>query len=292
MKNGLKVFSNWFDRASVRRSPRRIVSPTSNNKFFSSNIAPILSHPLIAKLPDNIIRKIEVQFLYAYLQFTEYLETHLVNKAILSIINDDFTIKFDSILKIEGYKIYCDEAYHALQANDMLNQVTEITREYPLNLQIPLKSRLLNIENNFPRNLLEFFELFFVCVAETLVSQELREHMKDKSIHPAIQGIMGDHAKDEASHALFFKEVMIFLKKEQFDQDFKVFINHIPAFLKAYLIPDRTNIKTILSPYLKTNAIREVLNESLIPKKVANYVSKSSTMLNKTISEINKMQFS
>lgn len=281
-----RIFSNWYERATVRSSPHRVLSSINQHHFFSPRLAPFLTHPHIQKLAAPQLTGIEVQLLFYYLKFTEYLETRLVNNTLLSIVNDEFPFGFDASLKNEAYKIYCDEAYHALQSHDMIRQIMNVSHEKPLNLPIALEARLKQLENNFRENLAGLFNLFFVCVAETLVSQELREHNKDDSIHPCIQAIMHDHAKDEATHALFFNEVMVFLSQKLPKNDFQYFVDQIPLFLEAYLIPQKSNLAAILSSYLSDESIEDVFNDCLSEKKMKILVSDSSTMLNRTISEI------
>jgi len=288
MTDGLKVFMNWDKRSAVRTSPRRILSDQPEYHYFSPNLAPVLGDSSIQQLPKDQLKKIEVQFLYNYLRFTEYLEISLVNTVILSIINNELPITFDSKIRDEAFKIYCDEAYHALQSHDILGQLEDASGEKPLALEIPLKLRLENLRSSFPSVTLPWFELFFVCVAETLVSQELREHIKDETIHPGIQDIMKDHAKDESSHAIFFKEVMVALKTNLTDDDYQVFKKYVPLFLEAYLIPDRNNLNTIFEPYLPGEVSTKLLDEYLQKSSMEAFISKSSTFLQRTLVEIEK----
>ena len=286
--NRFKFLLNWDKHSSVRSSPRRLVPVINESHLFSSNLAPILAHSLVTALPGETARKIEAQFLYYYLQFTEFLETCLVNKVILSIINDEFPIKFDEAIKNEAFKIYCDEAYHAQQARDTICQVKNVSNKEPLNLPIALKNRLTFLSDSFPTHMLPYFDLLFVCVAETLVSQELREHMKDKSIHPGIQDIMRDHAKDEASHALFFKEVMICLKRYFSIEDYKFFLNIIPAFLEAYLRPEKGNLQLIFESYIDAASIETIISDSMDAGTMGTLIFNSSKTLRRFIMEIEK----
>jgi hypothetical protein len=288
MLDGLNFFLNWDKHSSVRNSPRRLVPFINETRLFSPNLAPALAHPIVLTIPDSEMRKVEAQFLFYYLQFTEYLETCLVNKVIIAIINDDFPLIFDVSLKNDAFKIYCDEAYHAQQSRDIICQIKKVSDERPLDLPIVLKSRLCLLKTNCPNHLLPFFDLFFVCVAETLVSQELREHVKDKSIHSGIQDIMRDHAKDEVSHALFFKEIMKVLKQKFSKEDYGFFLESIPHFLAAYLEPDRINLRNIFEPYLSEESITIMLNDCLRPENMEVLIFNSSKMLRRNMLEIEK----
>lgn len=284
--DGLKVFIKWYERSSVRSAPHRILDSNSQCRFFSPALAPILQHPYLEYLYQEQLRSIEVQLLYYYLRFTEYLETQLVNPVILSVINDDFPIDFSQRIKDEAYKIYCDEAYHALQSHDMISQIIDVAKEKPIDLQIVIRSRLEKLKMEIDPNLLSLFDLFFVCVAETLVSHELGSHTKDKTLHSAIRAIMQDHARDEASHALFFREIMFVLKDQLSKKDFQSFLNYIPKFLEAYLLPERQNLYAICAPYMSIESIEVILDELFQPDKVGQFIAEASGSLNRTIEEL------
>jgi hypothetical protein len=282
----LKIFSKWEERSSVRNAPRRIISASDKNKFFSANLAPVLKHKTVLQLTETVQRKLEIQFLYRYLQFTEYLETSLVNKVIAGIMNDEFPIKFDDRLKDEAYKIYCDEAYHALQAHDTILQIKTISGEKPVGLPVVLQERLNLLGKQCPHHLLPFFELFFVCVSETLVSQELQNHVNDKEIHHSIQEIMNDHAKDEAIHALFFEQIMICLKKQLPNADYQWFQNIVPAFADVYLVPDKENLRTLFLPYLEQLEVADLIDDALDPTILNDFVKSATSKLYRIILDI------
>ncbi|MCP4438820.1 MAG: diiron oxygenase [Aureispira sp.] len=292
MKNKLDIFSKWYKRAAVRSAPQRVIQVDQSSKFFSKNLAPILGHPTIDCLDTEKRSKIEIQCLYQYLQFTEYLETALVNKVILKIMNNAYKITFMPQIKQSAYKIYCDEAYHALQAHDTIKQITTISGQKPLQLPIVIGSRLEQLKQACPITIRPIFDLFFVCVAETLVSQELREHMKDQQIHESIQAIMRDHAKDEATHALFFKEVLIHLKQQLPATSYQWFLETVPKFLEAYLLPNAENLTKILMPYLNHKELEDVLAVTLEPKTTERFIAQAATQLYRILKDIEKGIFS
>jgi len=257
-------------------------------RYFSPSVAPILLHPALEKLNHLQLVSIEVQLLYRYLRFTEYLETQLVNKVILDISNDHYQLHFSKAIKEEAYKIYCDEAFHTLQAADMTEQIRNISEIEPLPLRIELEDRITELKLDFREELVPYFDLFFVAVAENLVSQELNGCVKDKSMHPQIANLMRDHAKDEVSHAIFFKAVMKDLYQNLGVKLFEELASKIPAFLKAYLIPSRENLELIFQPHLSIAGCNELMNDWYEEKNIDNFIRNSSVNLIKTVMSIQK----
>lgn len=277
--NKLRIFSKWYKRSSVRSAPRRLIEARPQYKFFSARLAPFLNHPQLQALPSDQLRNIEIQLLYQYLQFTEYLETAWVNKVMEQIMNKKLPLQIPAPLHQEAYKIYCDEAYHALQAHDTMIQLEKISQKKPLVLAIPLKKRLQQLRKACPEHLQDLFELFFVCVSETLVSQELSEYDNDPTIHPDIQSIMHDHALDEATHALFFKEVIQLLKKQLPLEDFNWFAKHISIFAGSYLYPCEKNLQKIFQQDNKDIALEELMAFIFDEQNLTNKSRKASVQL-------------
>jgi hypothetical protein len=285
------MFSKWEQRSTVRNAPRRMMTTLDAKCFFSPRMSTLLQQPLVQAMPAQLLRKVEIQLLYRYLQFTEYLETSIVNKTIVQIMNDELPISLVQRLRDEAYKIYCDEAYHALQAHDTIAQLVELSGEQPMDVPIALRHRLPLLRKECPIHLLPLFDLFFVCISETLVSQELREHADDDSLHPSIKAIMEDHAKDEAIHALFFEEVMICLKEQLPKADFNWFLEMIPAFLGAYLLPDKESWTAILSAYIEPEQLDEILEKSLAPTLMQPFIKAAATQVYRIVERLEKANF-
>jgi hypothetical protein len=282
----LQIFTKWHEHSSVRNSPRRVLDDKSASHYFSPAVAPILSHPAISTLSSARLMEAEVQLLYKYLKFTEYLETRQVNKVILSISTDEYNLDFPDCLKEQAYKIYCDEAYHALQATDMAAQILSVTGIKSLDFEIELESRLEQIESSFPTELKLYFDLFFVAIAENLVSQELNGCVKDKAIHPEISNLLCDHAKDEVAHAIFFRQVLQHLHKGLGAGRFKILADYLPAFLYAYLVPSRTNLEMIFNPHMKREVCEALMNDWYQPENIDAIVTQSSVSLRKVIVQL------
>lgn len=247
MNENRDIFKNWEKNATIRSTPIRNVESLDNSRFFSASVSPLLDLGFFKELNFEEQRAIEIQLLYRYLEFTEYLETKLVNPQILKIADDQFGLGLSKKVKINAYKIYCDEAFHALQACNMSDQVNEITGVSSIGFNIDLNKQLEALKDAASKEIQEYFYLFFVAVSECLVSQELRGYIRDESIHSDIFALMRDHARDEAVHALFFVEILEILYRKLGEKTFLEFVEIIPAMLRIYLIPEAEVIQRIMN---------------------------------------------
>jgi hypothetical protein len=117
-------FGNWFDRATVRKAPRRLLEPEDAGRYpFSPDLVPLAAHPLVRALPPRAFERVLIQHLYRYLDFTAKLEHLVVNRTVLGIAHDTIGVELPEAMRFDAYKIYCDEAFHALFSADLARQV-------------------------------------------------------------------------------------------------------------------------------------------------------------------------
>src|ERR687886_110138 len=68
-------FRSWYERASVRAKPRRIVESLEEDKlFFPPELVPVATHPLVSEQGEEVARRVLLRRLYLYLDFTADLE--------------------------------------------------------------------------------------------------------------------------------------------------------------------------------------------------------------------------
>jgi len=107
-------FAAWFERSAVRRMPRRTLAEVTPDELFPPELVPIAGHPLTRGLPPHLFDEVLVQHTYRCLDFTAKLEHLVVNGAVLGIAHDTLGVRVHEDMRFDAYKIYCDEAYHAL----------------------------------------------------------------------------------------------------------------------------------------------------------------------------------
>ncbi|HKR48896.1 MAG TPA: hypothetical protein VJT72_04805 [Pseudonocardiaceae bacterium] len=123
------MFDTWYTTAGVRRPHRRLFTEEREQglALFSAAEVPEVAHPLVTERGAPIRDFLLTQALYQYLLFTVHLETRVVNRALERIGNGRLGIPMRDQVRLDAYKIYTDEAYHALSNLDLVRQVTTAT---------------------------------------------------------------------------------------------------------------------------------------------------------------------
>jgi hypothetical protein len=111
-------------------------------------------------------------------------------------------------MRLDAYKIYCDEAYHALYSFDVIQQLETASgvRALPYDFSPVLEAldavsdRVMPHRDTLPK-------LLQVVVFETLVTAILLDVPKDRTIVSLVRDTVQDHAKDEGKHHAYFSDV-------------------------------------------------------------------------------------
>lgn len=268
-------FSRWDERAAVRRSPRRVLddsdSPTS--RYFSPDLVPVARHRLVTGLRPELFDEILVQHLYRYLDFTAKLETVVVNRTVLGIATGSVGIGLPEDMRFDAYKIYCDEAYHALFSVDLMRQVREATGIRPLLPEQPyFLRRLAEIQESLPPEERPLAELLFVTVSETLISASLAELPADATVLPAVRESIRDHSADEGRHHAYFAMFLRYLWASLDPAGRRAAALLVPRLITAFLQPDRDAIRGELLAYgLGRDDAEQVLAEVYDEETVATH---------------------
>jgi hypothetical protein len=244
-------FTNWYESASVRRAPRRLLETDGSRQLlFSPAMVPLARHPLVRDLPEEIFGQILTQHLYRYLDFTRKLEHLVVNRTVLGIAQGMVGVEVPEEMALDAYKIYCDEACHALFAADLLHQARQRTRLVPLLERQPyFLQRLAAIQEEVGNGLEPLVELLFVVCSETLISATLAEVPDDRSVATAVQETIRDHALDEGRHHMYFAaflRVLWFNLTPRVRREMGVLI---PELIDAFLTPDIRVMRVELAGY-------------------------------------------
>src|SRR5207237_41606 len=137
---------DWYERSSIRTSPRRLLlkEDAEGKVYFPPDLVPIIGHQLVRGQGQDVAQRLIVQHLYAYLDFTAALEHDVVNRVTQRIAQQRAGFELPQAMVMDAYKIYCDEAYHALFSADIREQIHAATTVAPLEAgrQVVLGPRL------------------------------------------------------------------------------------------------------------------------------------------------------
>ena len=200
-------FDQWYDNAGVRSGIRRMFADeTDDGKvFYPRRLVPYLAHEALADLPESQRRALTIRHLYQFLLSTMHLETGVVNVTAERIANNGAGLDLPNRMRMDAFKVYCDEGYHALYSLDLADQIASAT-----GVAIPPCNygRIVEWLQETGRRLLPdepaLVPLLQTVVFETLITAVLVEIPNDPSVITVVRDLTRDHAKDEGHHHRFF----------------------------------------------------------------------------------------
>lgn len=283
-------FDDWYERSTVRNGPRRMVLKDEKGLFFSPDFIPIMKHPLIAEQSEEIQRKIMVQQLYRYLDFTAKLEHVVVNRVAMSIANGYLDFNLPRAMVFDAYKIYCDEAYHALFSADLLMQVEDITgiRAVTQQLQPYFIRRLHQLQHQYSEShMQELVEIFFVIISETLISGFLSDIPAAKDVKASVRAVIRDHAIDEGKHHVYFADFLRRIWPQLHPRYRKEISKLLPSLIYAFLSPDTDSIRVELTSYgIPRDQVEQVVAETFTTEIVSSHIANSISSLTRYLREL------
>lgn len=199
------MFDAWDRVAGVRASPRRIFRDEreAGHQLFPGSELPYLE-VVRGELPDGGPDYLAAQRLYEYLNFTLHLETRVVNRALLTLAQSDTGVDLTDRMRLDAYRIYTDEAYHATYTLDMIQQVAEETHHAPLPYRFVVIDALDEAAGEVERLAPGLAHLLQATVFETTVTSILAAIPHDSNVVGAVRDLIADHAADERRHHAYF----------------------------------------------------------------------------------------
>lgn len=259
-------FENWNERASVRVKPRRLFAEEEEKGrvFFPKKLVPVLDHPLVAGLGAAAERELLIRELYTYLDFTTFLEHDLVNSAARRIATGGTDFELPSEMLFDAYKLYCDEAYHALFSEDLKRQIQSATGIVQNTPDVPMfLTWVREQQRKSDKSLHAFLEVFFAMIVETLISSTLVLVPRDTEVVSSVRRLVADHAEDEAFHFQYFAHLfrLVWPRLERHQRE--VVGPLLPHFIMRFLGPDTGSIARNLGAVgLSDEEVHKVIEES------------------------------
>jgi 1-aminocyclopropane-1-carboxylate synthase len=201
------AFADWYRVAGVRSGVRRTFheEQEQGREFFPRALVPYLDHAAVLELPESSRRELAIRHLYQFLLSTTHVETRVVNRGAEQIANGRTGLDLPIALRLDAFKVYCDEGYHALYSLDLADQVAAVTA-----VPIPawdFGGFVGQLERAGREQLAaapQLAGLLQVVVFETLVTAVLNEVPSDPTVMTAVRDLTRDHARDEGRHHRFF----------------------------------------------------------------------------------------
>ena len=254
---------SWDSRASVRTRPSRVNVAREEALRFPAELVPVVSHPVIRDDRD-LCDRVMARQLFRYLQFTAKLEHLVVNRTVLSLAHGLTGVALPDGMALDAYKIYCDEAYHALVAAQL---AAEVARQE--GFEVGLQSapfflrRLAHLTDAAGPELAPLLEILFVVCSETLISRALTTAADASGVSEPIRAALRDHAHDEQRHHAYFAQLLRHLWPQLSSATQRRAGVYVPSLIDAFLLPDFDDMTTELVAHgLPPATVAEVLHDS------------------------------
>lgn len=232
-----KLFARWDKSSWIRSKPFR--KGDIEGLPFSPELVPLAAHPAIASDPKSWITVLAYRLL-AHLAFTTLLELNYVNHVCSDLAQGKVPISLSASRRNDALRIYCDEGAHALFVESFSTQVEEVFGLNRLVIGRPHFDCIIEkiIAEHQTRLSPHLIELFFVTISETLVTKILNGVPYDPQVAPIVRTIIGDHAADEALHAIYFRGLFPALWQSLTSYEKSEMGRLLPQMVWAFLGPD------------------------------------------------------
>lgn len=238
-------FTGWDDRASVRNAPRRrYTDEDAQLPPIAADLVPVAGDPRVRALDPTQQRGILLHHLYRYLDFTAALESLVVNRTVLGIANGSVGVQLPRQMRLDAYRIYCDESYHALFSADLCQQVEQVTGVPAGIVDRPyFLTRLEALLSRVEPSMRPLIELLFVIVSETLISAMLAENLSGgQPMAESVRSAIRDHAVDEGRHHAYFASFLRHLWPQLGSAERRLAGEIVPELAAIFLDPDSSSV--------------------------------------------------
>jgi len=239
----------WYETAGVRSGVRRIFrdEAAEGKVFFPDRLVPHSRHAAVAALPRPRRDMLALLHLYQFLVATTHVETRVVNAGAERIANGRAGVELPPAMRVDAYKVYCDEGYHALYSLDLAEQIAAAT-----GVPVPqwdyggFVERLARAAGALLPGEPVLAQLLQVVVFETLITAVLNEAPADPDLAGTVRDVLRDHARDEGRHhrffTAFFRELWAGL-----DHGLRTRVAHtLPALIEVCMSADVVPVRSAL----------------------------------------------
>jgi hypothetical protein len=265
------AFNSWDTLASARNAPRRLLGEAGDDlapPVFPLALVPFAGHPLVGGLGPGAVDFLLARHTLRYLEFTAKLEHLVVNGSVLSIAHGVCGVDLPDQMRLDAYRIYCDEGYHALFCADLVRQIesrTGVRRngEHPYFL-----TALDRIVEGVEPEQRALTRMLFVIVSETLITASLTETARPENMDPGLRSSLQDHASDEGRHHVYFATYLKRLWTALDARERDLAARLLPDLLGAFLLPDFGGIRADLREAGLSGEEAEAVTADIYPPSV------------------------
>ncbi|MDM8355429.1 diiron oxygenase [Pandoraea communis] len=193
----------WREVAAVTRRATQAPFPPlrPDQVFFNVALMPYAMHPTVCERGQAARQQLSALRLADYLNKTERVELHIVNRAIEQMLD---VPGIASVSRDDLLAIYTDEGFHTWMMERFRRHLQHHTG-YVLG-QGPSSSvvRVLALCETTPETHRAMSIVAAASVTETLITGTLRQAGACDDVYPPVRTLLSDHASDEMRHQAAF----------------------------------------------------------------------------------------
>ena len=271
-----KYFDDWDSVAAVRSKPNtyrfadyEFTKELKNKNWFLPAGVLILDHPLLKNIDQSQQQYILGRFLLQFLEYGTLMEHEFVNTTLAELALGECGIPIPDRMRVDGFKIYTDEAYHAcfnMEATHQIRDYIGLTKSdaWPLKNSRLDGLRKLIPQDNSKENFLVRFGI--AAISETIAAKELAESMKGIVIEP-IYNLFVDHAEDEKKHCMYFSAMFEVVWNYLSDAEKQFLGIRFPKILKAFVAINTVALKNLLGKIKIDDESSKLIIEESYPQE-------------------------
>ncbi|MCI3207628.1 hypothetical protein DBA20_22020 [Pandoraea capi] len=259
---------SWREVAAVTRATAEAPFPPllPGHLFFNVSLMPYATHPKVCERGQATRQRLSALRLEDYLNKTERVELHIVNRAIERMLD---VPGMASVSRDDLLAIYTDEGFHTWMMARFRAQLLRATG-CALMLR-PSRSvmQVLALCEAVPSEHRGVALVAAAMVTETLITGTLRQAGAGNAIYPPVRTLLAEHGADEMRHqAAFVRFGEAWVPSLSRDER-RVFDELIPELLLAFLSPELPAWQAHLCEVgLSASDADQVLRESIDPLAV------------------------
>ena len=241
--------------------------------------------------PDRF-EQVLIRHLYRYLRFTVYLETMVVNHTAVGLATGTALPDLSPSQRLDAFRIYCDEAYHALSCADLIQQVERASGipapAEPVPAFMPRLGKILADTEPEHRTLVE---LMFVIVSETLITGTLAQVHTRPDMSSAVARSVQDHALDEGRHHVFFADLLGHVWRRLTPAQAAAVGVRLPDLVMCFLAPDPTRaVDDLVSVGIPRRRAQDAVDETFGDESVEADVRQAASATIRRFTDVGAME--
>lgn len=200
-------FTDWHRAASVRSMACDDWLAGPPGHWMPDEPGSVLSHPAL-RGPRQA--RVAAGLLLASLDFTVKLENQLIARVAHDIAARGLLARYPDAVVADALRVQCDEAYHALLAQELMARVQALT-----GAAAPRHGHrfLRHVEQIATAAAAEGVDAALVrfcaaVVAETLITKSLRDDWLDPGLQQDVRAFLHHHYQDETRHSAYFARLL------------------------------------------------------------------------------------